>query len=120
MTPSEIITADAKKRGINPATVLNAVNDMVKQKHAVLLQEGETLMVLKRLGHGAVESHLFTEDKPLSLARNLTKIIKKGKDGGIDRVYGKADNPQILELLKTIGLNVTKSDLPGYNWMAIL
>jgi hypothetical protein len=36
----------------------------------------------------------------------------------IKHVYGKADNQEILQLLKRLGADIQKPDLEGYNWMA--
>jgi hypothetical protein len=56
----------------------------------------------------------------MTLARSLSAFIQRTTDLGIKTVYGKADNPQIVELLKKVGLNVVDSDLPQFNWKADL
>jgi hypothetical protein len=56
----------------------------------------------------------------MTLARSLSAFIRRTIDLGIKTVYGKADNPQIIELLKKVGLNVVDSDLPQFNWKADL
>jgi hypothetical protein len=36
----------------------------------------------------------------------------------VRRVYGKADNQEILQLLSKLGADIQEPDLDGYNWMA--
>ncbi len=49
----------------------------------------------------------------------------EGYDGlviqsGIQTVYGKADNPQIIDLMKKIGIRVEDSDLSEFNWKLVI
>ena len=120
MKASEIILADAQKRGVDANRALGLISNAVKQKKAVLMQEGNTVLLLTKISDGASEAHLFTQDSVMAIARALSTFIQKGMALGIRTVYGKADNPQIVELLKKVGLNVVASDLPQYNWKADL
>jgi hypothetical protein len=45
-------------------------------------------------------------------------FIRTIKESELRRVYGKADNSGILEMLKRIGVNIMESDKPQFNWMA--
>lgn len=117
MTPSQIITADAKHRGLNPAKILSAIAQMIGKKVGTLMQEGDTVLLLQFIGPDAAEVHLFTADKPLALAKALVKIIKAIRKTELDVVYGKADSPEILQLLRQIGVDVQESDRPEFNWM---
>ena len=120
MKATEIILADAQKRGVDGNKVLGVINSAVKQKKGILMQEGNSVLFLIKIGDGAAETHLFTQDGVMTLARSLSAFVKRGIALGIKTIYGKADNPQIIELLKKVGLNVVDSDLPKYNWKADL
>ena len=120
MTPTQLIEADARKRGIDAKKVLASVNARVKSKEAFLLQEGDTLLVARKLAPTAVELHLFTEDSPIKLSKNLVRLLATGRRIGVKKIYGKADNPQILQMLKSIGADVQDSDNDAYNWMATI
>lgn len=120
MKASEIILADAQKRGVDGNKALGLINNAVKQKKAVLMQEGNSVLLLTKIADDAAEVHLFTQDGVMTLARSLGTFIQRTTGLGIKTVYGKADNPQIIELLKKVGLNVVDSDLPQYNWRADL
>jgi hypothetical protein len=120
MKASEIILADAQKRGVDGEKALALISNAVKQKKAVLMQEGNSVLLLTKIGDDAAEVHLFTQDGVMTLARSLGTFIQRTTDLGVKTVYGKADNPQIVELLKKVGLNVVDSDLPQYNWKADL
>jgi hypothetical protein len=54
----------------------------------------------------------------MTLIKSLTKFIKKVRQSDIKAIYGKADNAQIITLLKSLGVPVTDSDLPEFNWKA--
>ena len=120
MKASEIILADAQKRGIDGNKALGLISNAVKQKKAVLLQEGNSVLILTKISDGAAETHLMTQDSPIALARSLAAFMKKITDLGIRTIYGKSSNTQILELMKKVGFNVVDSDLPQYNWKAEL
>ena len=120
MKASQIIMADAQKRGVNANNALGLVSNAVKQKKAVLMQEGNSVLILTKIGDVAAETHLFTQESPIALARSLAAFMKRITDLGIRTIYGKADNQQIIELLKRVGFNVVASDLPEYNWKADL
>jgi hypothetical protein len=120
MKASEIILADAQKKGVDGSKALNLINNAVKQKKGFLLQENNTVLFFTKINDTTAEVHLFTEDNVITLMKSLINFVKKGQSLGIKTIYGKADNPQIIELLKKVGLNVVDSDLPQYNWKADL
>jgi hypothetical protein len=120
MTPTEIITADAEQRGLDARKVLNAIAGFVQSKMATLIQEDNTLLVLKLIEGNNAELHLFTADAPMTMARALAKIIPVIQRTSLNAVYGKADNDQIIQLLQRLGVDVQESDRPEYNWMAIV
>jgi len=120
MKASKIILADAQKRGVDGNKALALISNAVKQKKAVLMQENNSVLFLTKISDDASEVHLFTQDGIMTLARSLSAFVKRGMALGIKTIYGKADNPQIIELLKKVGLNVVDSDLPQYNWKADL
>jgi hypothetical protein len=118
MTPTEIITKDAEKRGLDPAQTVNSVAALIKKHSATLLHHGNTLLLLRGIGKNSVELHLFTEDSPLSLLKALKIFVKNIRQSKLDNVYGNADNDGIIQLLKKTGVDVLPSDLAQYNWMA--
>lgn len=120
MKASEIILADAQKKGVDGQKALGLISNAVNQKKAILMQENNSVLLLTKINDNASEVHLFTQDGAMTLARSLSAFIKKGMALGIKTIYGKADNQQIIQLLKKVGLNVVDSDLPQYNWKADL
>jgi hypothetical protein len=120
MTPTEIITQNIKAIGRNPAPVLQWLAKLLKTKKAVLLRHGDSLLVLNKIDQQQAELHLFTMDKPMALMQALKDFVKKIKDSDLERVYGKADNQQIIKALGAVGVNVQESDKPKYNWMALV
>lgn len=120
MKPSEIITADLARLGKDPTEILRAIAVGLKAKKLIQLQENDSVLLLENIGDNAVELHLFTQDSPLKLAKSIIGFVKKIKASDIERVYGKADNQQIVQLLKNLDVPVQDSDRPEYNWMAIV
>jgi len=117
MTPTEIITKDIQAHGQNPAPVLRWVGANVKSKNAILLQHGDSILMVNKIKPHEAELHLFTLEKPIALMGSVKDFFDKIKKSGLKRVYGKADNQQILKLLQMAGVDVMKSDKPKYNWM---
>jgi hypothetical protein len=118
MKASEIIKADAIKRKVDPDKAMQTIGALIKDKSAVLMQENDSVLLVRKINPTSAEIHLFTQDNPRTLAKAVIGFVKKGKELGIKTVYGKADNKGIIELMKRIGLNVQASDLPNYNWKA--
>jgi hypothetical protein len=118
MKASEIIKADAVKRKVDPDKALQTISALVKDKSAVLMQENNSVLLVRKINPTSAEIHLFTQDNPRTLAKAVIGFVRKGKELGIKTVYGKADNKGIVELMKRVGLNVQASDLPQYNWKA--
>lgn len=118
MKASEIIKADAVKRKIDPDKALRTVSAMVKAKSAILMQENNSVLLVRKINPTSAEIHLFTEDSPTTLAKSVIRFIRRGKELGVKTVYGKADNQGIVNLMKKVGMKVEASDLPQYNWKA--
>lgn len=118
MTPTEIITADMEKHGNNPVPFLKALTNAIKAKAVILMQENNSVLMLRRLGEGAVELHLFTVDSPLKVAKSLIQFIKKIRNSDIKVVYGADEPTQTLQLLKNLDVEIMPSDNPKYKWMA--
>jgi hypothetical protein len=116
MNASEIIKQDAERNRVDPATALTAVNDLVQSGDGILLKENDSVLLLKKLRPRVVEAHLFTVDQPMMLSKSLLGFKKKLEESDIQTVYGKADNPQIVNLMKKLGFRVEDSDLSQYNW----
>ena len=118
MKASEIIKADAVKRKIDPNKVLRSISALVKAKSAILMQENDSVLLVRKINPTSAEIHLFTEDNPRILAKSAIGFVRRGRGLGIKTFYAEADNQGIVELLKRVGLNVEASDLPQYNLKA--
>ena len=117
MTPSEIIQVDASRTGYDPNLALTKLKGQVESGQSIMLRENDSILVLTKIGDGIAELHLFTADKPLTLAKSALRFLEKVRQSDTQRVYGKADNDQIVQLLRNLGMEVQESDRPEYNWM---
>jgi len=120
MKPSDVITLDCQKRGINSQHVLVAVHAILR-RGGLLLSQGNTVLLLQKISPAVYATHLFTQDPPLTLSKALVTFFRQMESKGIHRLYGKADNKEIIGLLKQLGqregVQVSPSDNPDYNWM---
>jgi hypothetical protein len=118
MTPSEIIRKDAAREDYDADIVIRKIHKLVSNNAAILLQANDSLLLLIALPDNDAELHLYTADSPLTLAKSLKEFIQKIRDSEIETVYGSAEIPQTLDLLKRLGVDVQPSDKKNYYWMA--
>lgn len=118
MTPTEIITADAESKGVDPQPILQAIAQAVKAKKGVVLQENNTILFLLGIGPDKAEVHIFTQDRPVAVGKAIAGFIAKGKKLGIKVIYGTEEPAQTLALMKFLGIQSEPSDIPKYKWMA--
>jgi len=77
--------------------------------------------VLEPIGKSKSEFqvHLFTVDSPVGLVRSVKAIVAQIEQvPGLERVYGDAKDKQVIQMLRTAGVAVQKSDKPKFTWMA--
>jgi hypothetical protein len=118
MKASEIIYNDKYSQEDGPDRVLRSVAKLVEDNLAVVLQSGETVLVVVRLGDGAVEVHVYTMDSGLRLISAMKVLIQKLKNSEIQVAYiADPRDAQMLQVLKMNDLQVKKSDRPEYEWM---
>ena len=124
MTPSEIITEEGKKVGYDADLILRKIDKLVSGKAAILLQKNDSVLLLINIAKGTVELHLFTMDPPAKIKTALKYFIDKVKASDIKTVYGIGNPAQdealkkTLEILDNMGVDVSRSNLPRYQWMA--
>ena len=120
MTPSEIIQVDAENLGYDANTVMRKIAKVVKTGAGILLQEGDTLLLLIAIGDNRAEAHLYTADSGLKLMSALKSIIDKVQSSDLSAIYSSFDAPEIINMIDDAGITVEASDLPNYKWMAVL
>ena len=119
MKASQIIQADYQKRGEDAVKYLAGLSKLVSIKDAQLLQEGDTVLVLVRLGNNKVQVELFTQDNPLQLTKAINELVKKLKESGANTMYG-SEQLEFIKMLQYLNINVVPSNNPKYQWMAQL
>lgn len=118
MKASEIIYNDKFSQEDGPDRVLTGVAKLVKDNMAVILQSGDTVLVVVRLGDGAVEVHVYTVESGLRLISAMKVLIQKLKDSDVQVAYiADPRDAQMLQVLRMNDLQVMKSDRPEYQWM---
>lgn len=120
MTPSQIILNDKYSQADDPKKVLLSISRIIKDGNGVLLQKNNSVLFLIRLGKGNVELHLYTVDQPQALSKAIDYFIKKIQASDMKTVYFpklKGDD-KIIDMVKMYGIDVKKSDLPEYAYMA--
>jgi len=121
MKPSEIIKKEAEKRGLDVTKTLVSIQYILTHKLGFLLSKGNSVLLLAKISDNEYETHLFTSDSPLKLAQAMISIFHDIEKLKIKAIYGNADNPQIINLLKKLaekeGTEIQDPDKPNYNWM---
>ena len=118
MKPSEIIQADAQRGQYDADIVLRKIDKLTSGGGAIILHENNTILLLLPIPGNSLELHLYTADSPLTLAQSLKKFISKIRASDVSAVYGSGDVPQLLDLLRRLGVDVEQADRPNYKWMA--
>ena len=118
MTPAEIITADCERHNVDPQKVMGVIAHFVQNKTGKILHSGNSVLFVRMISDENAELHIFTQDSPIAIAKAVPKFWNALKQMQIKKVYGNADNQEILQLLQKLGANVQAPDIEGYNWMA--
>ena len=124
MTPSEIITQEAQAIGGDADVMLRKIDKLVKSKAAILLQKNDSILLLISIAKSVVELHIFTVDRPAKAIEAIKFFVEKIKESDIKTVYGSGNLAQddklnkTLKILDKMGVDVQKSNLPRYQWMA--
>lgn len=121
MTPSEIIKADFESKGLDPEPAYQKIAALKEKGDLILLNTNNSVLTLTKIPEGGVEVHLFTQDSPVTLMKSMKFFLEKIRAAGIKEVYGNADNPEIIEFIKRLDVEVVTEGLPAkYNWKAVL
>ena len=118
MTPSQIITADCQRNGVDPNYYLKTVAHIVSTKLGILLQQGDTILLVIRIGSGNAELHISTADSPIRVKSAVKYFINKLKDSEIHTVYGPGYPKDTIAIIERMGIPVKKSNRAKYGWMA--
>jgi len=118
MTPSQIIIADCKKNGVDPDYYLKTVTHIVQSDLGILLQHGDTILLVIRLGDKKAELHISTADTPVRVKSAIKYFINKLEESEINKVYGAGFPRDTIAILKRLKIDVKPSDLKQYGWMA--
>ena len=122
MKASEIIKKDCIKHGVDPDKTLIAIQELMKKGRVILLHKNNSVLALISIDQNDYEVHLFTQDTPLKLSQSMLKFFELIKNmDGVNTIYGDADNPEIINLLKSLAkkekTTIEQPDKSGYNWM---
>lgn len=124
MKPSQIIKQYAQDAGLDTTKALVTVQYILTHGLGFLLKKKDTVVLLIRISPHVYEAHIATQDSPVMLTRAMTSIFKDIKKLKIKRMYGNANNYQIILLMKRIidrvGGKIDFPDKQGYNWMIIV
>ncbi len=118
MKASEVIYNDKFSQEDGPDKVMTSIAKLVNDNLAVMLQSGDTVLVVVRLGDAAVEVHVYTVESGLRLMSSVKVLIEKLKKSDIQVAYiADLRDAQMLQVLKMNDLKVVPSDRPQYQYM---
>lgn len=117
MTPSQIITQDSEKRGLNPQATLSLLAQGVKNKSIILLHRNNSVLAVRLLGSGNCEIFLFALDSPLTLIGSGRFFVTCLRNLDLHTAYIRNTSPALLKFLERLGEHVQHSDRPEFEWM---
>lgn len=121
MTPTEIIRADAEKRGVDPEGILQYVASLVEQKKCFIMRVDNSLLFIILIAPQEAELHLATVDTPLKLTRAFIQFKEGLQKSGLKKIYIDASIPdQLTRLLEFVKWDLQPSDNPKYKYMEVL
>jgi hypothetical protein len=119
MPASQIIMNDQFSQEDGSEQVIQSIMGHVEKGDGLLLQKNNTVLFLLLIAPKTVEVHLYTVDAPLPLASAVRYFHTELVRSGISKVYGTTPRtPQIVDLMKAVGIQILPSDNPEYSWMA--
>lgn len=112
MEPEEILKIDAKRNhgGIDHRQLIGFINSEV-EVGAKLLQEGDTLMLIKTAEDQKAEFHTFNAGSAADLAKNVEGLMRLLKALGYVAAYTEYTNPAISKLFTTYNDDRYKIDV---------
>lgn len=116
MKPSEIISEACKKEGDNPEEVLQTIYELIQSGDGKLVQKGNSVLFIRKLDTGVGEIFIFTVDGMMSVVESIKYFNEQLASSGFKTIYIEQINPEILDIMKKIGMPITESDLPKYTW----
>lgn len=119
MNASEIVQKAAAQAGIDPNVALKASANLLRLKHMKLLKHNDSLMYYNIMGSRA-NVYIATADSQLNFLSALMYFKKFLIDNGVDIMYMDTKNPIVLKSLKSVGMQLEKSDDPTYQVMVKL
>jgi hypothetical protein len=120
MTPTEIITAYAQSVGLSPEESLMSVQDAIQNRGAVLVRKNDSVLLLNPIQENVAEWAVFTQDDEATLQKSIGFFLDETMKTDVNRIYGDAVSSQITNSIDANGVQLYQSDLPDYDWMAIL
>ena len=103
--------------------MLRKINKLISNKAGILLQKNDSLLLLVGIAKQVAELHIFTMDPPAKVVKALKYFMGEIKKADIKKVYFDSNSKQEAELnktiqvLKSLGLKVQKSNVKQYDWM---
>lgn len=117
-TVSEIILNEFSKAGLDPQENFRKIIQFVKDGKAFFMRKADTVLLVKMIDTNVGELHIFTQDSPIMIARAVKQFWQDLVKLGIHTVYGKAENEQIVKLMKIVRAPIIDSDKEQYTWRA--
>jgi hypothetical protein len=120
MTPQEIIEADSQRTGNRVGAVLGGVMAALDKNKAELFHHNKVAIILEPIKKSKTDwsVHMFSANPPLNLKQSAPILLQQVQaNPNIRKVYGDPTDLEILNVLKSVGFNVQRSDRKDFQWM---
>jgi hypothetical protein len=109
MSPLDILVEDARRSGIDPNAILQALAEMKQDPNIETVQIGNTLFVVNQVTPGHVQFEWFTVEDVGVLIERIKSLMMLLKRHGMVSAETYSDDPSLQGLTKVPGLTIDVS-----------
>lgn len=113
----QIITEVVSRDGFDAQLILDYIAEATQTGQCELINIENSIFMLINIAPCEVVLHLFTQNSPVMLAKNIFTFHQKILTRSISKVYIYDENPKLTELLRKLGFTLKPSDKSEFDWV---
>lgn len=112
-----MITEVVSRDGFDPQPILDFIAEATKTGQCELINIEDSVFMLINIAPDEIALHLFSQNSPVKLGRNILTFHQKILERSISKVYIHDENPKMTELIRKLGFTLETSDKSEFDWM---
>jgi hypothetical protein len=113
----QIITKVVSGDGLDPKPILDFIMEATQTGQCELINIEDSIFVLINLAPQQVGLHLFSQNSPVMLGKNILAFHRQALKRSISKVYIHDENPRMTKLLHKLGFVLEVSDRQEFDWV---